>query len=101
LFATTEGKPLQQRNALRVLHAARPVGFHVFRRFRMTWLRRNLVPRALELLWMGHAPEEVGDLYSTLNDDTQFRQEWAERVGLGFELVHAGPQTEMKAKSKT
>jgi hypothetical protein len=26
---------------------------------------------------MGHAPEEVGDLYSKLNDDTLFRQEWA------------------------
>jgi hypothetical protein len=47
---------------------------------------------------MGHAPGEVGDLYSTLNDDTQFRQEWAERVGLGFELVHVGPQTRMKGE---
>jgi hypothetical protein len=91
-------RSLQQRNALRVLHAARPVGFHAFRRFRMTWLRKNLVPRDLELLWMGHAPGEVGDLYSTLNDDTQFRQEWAERVGLGFELVHVGPQTRMKGE---
>jgi hypothetical protein len=37
---------------------------------------------------MGHAPEEVGDLYSKLKDDVAFRQEWAERAGLGFELVH-------------
>jgi len=37
---------------------------------------------------MGHAPEEVGDPYSTLNEDTKFRQQWAGRVGLGFELVH-------------
>jgi hypothetical protein len=29
---------------------------------------------------MGHAPEEVGDLYSKLNDDALFRQEWAEQV---------------------
>jgi len=36
---------------------------------------------------MGRAPEEVGDLYSKLKDDVAFRQEWAERVGLGFELV--------------
>lgn len=75
LFATAQGKPLQQRNVLRVLHRVRPVGFHVFRRFRMTWLRKLAVPRDLELLWMGHAPEEVGDLYSKLNDDTLFRQE--------------------------
>ena len=42
-------------------------------------------PRAYVL--MGRAPEEVGDLYSKLKDDVAFRQEWAERVGLGFELV--------------
>jgi hypothetical protein len=41
---------------------------------------------------MGHAPEEVGDLYSKLKDDAAFRQEWAERAGLGFELVHVGLQ---------
>ena len=41
---------------------------------------------------MGHAPEDVGDLYSKLKDDVACRQEWAERVGLGFELVHIGPQ---------
>jgi hypothetical protein len=31
LFATANGKPLQQRNVLRVLHATgKPVGFHAF-----------------------------------------------------------------------
>ena len=40
---------------------------------------------------MGHAAEEVGDLYSKLKEDVTF-QEWAERIGLGFELVHNGPQ---------
>jgi hypothetical protein len=42
---------------------------------------------------MGHAPEDVGDLYSKLKEDVALRQEWAERIGLGFELVHIGPQT--------
>jgi hypothetical protein len=37
--------------------------------------------------------EEMGDLYSKLKEDVAFRQEWAERIGLGFELVHNGPQT--------
>jgi hypothetical protein len=41
---------------------------------------------------MGHAPEEVGDLYSKLKDDVSLRQAWAERTGLGFELVHVGTQ---------
>ncbi len=70
-----------------------------FRRFRMTWLRKLAVPRDLELLWMGHEPEEVGDLYSKLNDDTLFRQEWAERVGLGFQLVHFGTQIELTSET--
>jgi integrase len=92
LFATALGKPLQQRNVLRVLHSAKRVGFHAFRRFRLTWLRKKGAPKDLERFWMGHAPEEVGDLYSKLKEDVAFRQEWAERIGLGFELVHIGPQ---------
>jgi integrase len=92
VFATADGKPLQQRNVLRVLHRAKHVGFHAFRRFRLTWLRKNGVPKDLERYWMGHAPEEVGDLYSKLKDDVSFRQEWAERAGLGFALVHVGTQ---------
>ena len=92
LFATMRGKPLQQRNVLRVLHGVKPIGFHAFRRFRLTWLRKTGAPRDLERFWMGHAPQEVGDLYSKLGDDVAFRQEWAERIGLGFELVHNGPQ---------
>jgi hypothetical protein len=68
------------------------VGFHASRRFRLTRLRKSGVPKDLERLWMGHAPEEVGDLYSKLKDDVSFRQEWVERAGLGFELVHVGPQ---------
>jgi hypothetical protein len=49
---------------------------------------------------MGHAAEEVGDLYSKLKDDVSFRQEWAERVGLGFQLVHIGPQNKAKIETK-
>ena len=100
MFATSQGRSLQQRNVLRVLHEVRPVGFHAFRGFRLTWLRRNGTPRDLERYWMGHAAEEVGDLYSKLKDDVAFRQEWAERVGLGLELVHIGPQNTASAESE-
>ncbi|PYT73550.1 MAG: hypothetical protein DMG39_06205 [Acidobacteria bacterium] len=70
---------------LRILHAVKSVGFRAFRRFRLTWLRKNGVPKDLERYWMGHAPEEVGDLYSKLKDNVSFRQQWAERIGLRFE----------------
>ena len=56
--------------------------------------------KTLERYWMGHAPQEVGDFYSKLKDDVAFRQEWAERVGLGFELVHVGPQNEASTRSE-
>ncbi len=38
--------------------------------------------------------------YSKLRDDATFRQEWAERIGLGFDLVHIGPQSEVKVVTK-
>jgi len=98
LFATKQGKALRQRNLLRVLHKVKPVGFHAFRRFRLTRLRKSGVPRDLERLWMGHASTEVGDLYSKLRDDVVYRQERAERIGLGFELVHNGSQNAVAAE---
>jgi hypothetical protein len=49
---------------------------------------------------MGRAAEEAGDLYSTLRDDVTFCQKWAERVGLGFQLVHDDPQNEAKVETK-
>jgi len=87
LFSTGKRTALQHRNVLRVLHGVKKVGLHAFRRFRLTWLRRNSVPKDLERFWMGHAPEEVGDLYSNLKDDASFRAMWCEKVGLGFKLV--------------
>jgi hypothetical protein len=41
---------------------------------------------------MGHASEEVGHLYSNLKEDVAFRLQLAERIGLGFDLVHIGPE---------
>lgn len=87
VFATSTGKPFQQRNLLRVLHNVKTVGMHAFRRYRLTWLRKMGVPRDLERFWMGHAAQDVGDLYSKLKDDAAFRGIWCERAGLGFSMV--------------
>jgi integrase len=93
LFCSKAGKPLGQSNILRrTLHPilaelGQPkCGAHAFRRFRLTWLRENAVPKDLEHFWMGHADEEVGDLYSQLESNVKFRRDVAERIGLGFEL---------------
>jgi integrase len=62
LFQTSRGEPLSQGNVLRdSLHpilkkmGREKCGFHIFRRFRASWLRRNRVPWDLEKMWMGHA----------------------------------------------
>jgi hypothetical protein len=60
-------------------------GFHAFRRYRLTWLRKNRVHADLERFWMGHENETVGDGYSKMKEDVAFRLQ-AEKVGLGFEL---------------
>jgi len=94
LFRNGEGNPLSQRNVLgRSLHLilerklkTAKQGFHGFRRFRMTWLRKNRVPGDLERFWMGHSDQDVGDLYSKMEEETEFCLKVAESVGLGFEL---------------
>ena len=83
-------------NALRVVDVPEALA----KELRITWLRKNAVPKDLERFWMGHAAEDVGDLYSKLKEDVAFRQQWAERIGLGFELVHIGPQTVVAMKSE-
>jgi integrase len=93
LFHNRKGNFLSQTNLLRRgLHPAleelkQPkAGFHAFRRYRLTWLRKNRVHADLERFWMGHENETVGDGYSKMKEDVAFRLEQAEKVGLGFAL---------------
>jgi len=93
LFHNRKGNFLSQTNFLRRgLHPAlvklkQPkAGFHAFRRYRLTWLRKNRVHADLERFWMGHENETVGDDYSKMKEDVAFRLEQAERVGVGFAL---------------
>jgi hypothetical protein len=100
LFASRTGKQLSQTNIRRrSLHpiledlgwkdpesGCKKTGAHAYRRFRLTWLRKNNVPKDLEHFWMGHDDEEIGDIYSKLKQDVAFRKEVAERIGVGFEL---------------
>jgi integrase len=93
LFSTAAGKPISQTNILkRSLHPVLKAierdkaGFHSFRRFRTTWLRKNRAPEDLIRFWLGHADKSVTDGYSKLKDDLAFRQLCASNVGLGFAL---------------
>jgi len=93
VFQTSAGTAFGRSNVLRrSLHVilkgmGKPkCGFHAFRRYRITHLRKMRVPEDLIQFWVGHAPESVTDGYSRLKDDTEFRRLTAEQAGLGYKL---------------
>ncbi len=98
LFCNQKGNPLAQTNLLRRgLHPAlerlgQPkAGFHAFRRYRTTWLRKSRTPEDLIRYWLGHADESVTDGYSKLKEDVEYRKEVVDKVGLGFALPMENP----------
>lgn len=63
------------------------VRFHAFRRFREAALQRSEVRQILIDYWMGHENGDMSSRYGKqLTEDVEFRQQWSEKVGLGFEL---------------
>jgi hypothetical protein len=93
LFRTsTRGQLLQSNTLQDSLH---PIlialdhakgGFNIFRRFRITHLQKTGCPEALRHFWSGHAPSHVSERYTKLSGEREFRLEWAEKIGAGFEL---------------
>jgi integrase len=105
LFRSRQGKPISSSNiirrhlhpALKALNYVNPctgdykAGNHAFRRFRNTFLRNYTpCPDGLQKFWLGHAGETMTDLYDKVKEDLQFRLEWAEKCGIGFELSGLG-----------
>jgi len=93
LFCSSTGAQLLQSNALSdslhpTLKAIGHVkgGFNIFRRFRITRLQKTECPEVLRHFWSGHAPKHVSERYTKLREEREFRLEWAEKIGLGFEL---------------
>lgn len=93
LFSTRTGRQLSQQNILkRSLHPIltdlkQPkMGCHAFRRFRVTELRKHLVPEDLIAFWLGHGGKTVTDVYSRLRDDAGFRKQVVANIVLSFEL---------------
>jgi hypothetical protein len=93
LFCTSTGKQISQRNILRdslhpILKKLEHVqgGFNIFRRFRMTELKKSDCPEVLEHFWSGHAQTHVSERYTKLLQQRDYRLEWAEKIGMGFSL---------------
>jgi hypothetical protein len=93
VFQNEEAEPVDQRNFLgRSLH---PIlaelklpksGFHTFRRFRNSFLRRQHVPDPLIDYWIGHTKGNMIELYDKLREDVEYRKEWANKLPVGFTL---------------
>jgi len=93
LFRTSTGGQLLQANTLQdSLHPILETlehekgGFNIFRRFRTTHLQKTGCPEALRHFWSGHAPSHVSERYTKLRGERDFRLEWAEKIGAGFEF---------------
>jgi Phage integrase family len=93
LFCTSTGNQLLQANTLQ--DSLHPIlkklghvqgGLNIFRRFRITELKKAECPPALEHFWSGHAQTHVSERYTKLLEQCDYRLEWAEKIGLGFEL---------------
>jgi hypothetical protein len=50
---------------------------------------------------MEHADESMGDLYDKIKEDVEFRKEWAEKRGFGFELPAVVPSVPKRRKKST
>ncbi len=61
-------------------------GFHSFRRFRITHLESQNVPKGLQMFWTGHAAGDVHESYIKMGANVEIRKDWAKRAGLGFQL---------------
>jgi len=93
VFQTSAGKPLGRSNVLRrSLHKIlekmghEKCGFHAFRRYRVTYLRKSGVREDLIRFWIGHADGDVTDTYSKIKEDVGFRQRVSEQIGTGFNV---------------
>lgn len=87
LFQSRHGGPVRLKTAYQHLaKAGIQEGFHAFRRFRVTHLESQNVPRGLVQFWLGHSGTTITDRYVKIGQDLQARREWATRAGIGFEL---------------
>jgi hypothetical protein len=93
VFCEGDGSQISQRDILK--YSLDPIpkkleleqgGLNIFRRFRITAMETAEVPQALQHAWSGHARTHVSERYKKLLRQRGWRLEWAEKVGMGFDL---------------
>ena len=75
-------------------------GFHSLRRYRVTNLENQQVPRTLVQFWIGHSGKEITDRYCRLDSDKLIRKEWAFKAGLNFTIPKANRSEDPTQTSK-
>ena len=94
VFQTQNGNMLSPesfyRNGLKTIFqrmGRTRVRFNAFRRFRESVLLASDARQLLIDYWMGHENPDMSTRYGKqLLENVRYRKEWAEKVGLGFEL---------------
>lgn len=95
LFKTRNGTPYLHNNLearwltprLKAMGLDAPaMGWHAFRRYRNTWLRRKRCQEDIKNFWMGHKPKTMSELYSRMDEELELRLAEAEQVGVGFDV---------------
>jgi len=93
LFCVRNGEQLPQRDILK--YSLHPIlknlgleqgGLNIFRRYRITTLQESDCPESLQHFWSGHAQTHVSERYTKWQRERDSRLEWAEKVGMRFEL---------------
>jgi hypothetical protein len=99
MFATAEGRPAAAKCSPSAASNA-PGGLPCFSEIPANLAQRYWHSARPRTLLDGTRGRRSRGPLSKLKDDVSFRKEWAERVGLGFQLVHIGPQNEAKIETK-
>lgn len=86
MFYNNLNKPMRLATAYAEANKRNIPGFHSFRRFRITHLEKQSVPKGLVDFWAGHTGKDVHDRYVKIGQEIQARKDWAVKAGLGFEL---------------
>jgi integrase len=107
VFQASNGAPIDDGNLRsRVLHPLLKKlgiphgGFHAYRHGRVTILRKNGTPSELEKQWIGHSSLRVTDGYSHTDQEVEYRQRNARKVGLGFVIGPNGPNSGEKTTTE-
>ena len=97
LFKTRNGRPHLQGNIRQrwlVERLGEGLGWHSFRRYRITWLEEKRAHGLLTKTWVGHSLGDITKEYAcSLKKNLMLRLEEAEKVGTGFDVpIYVAPK---------